>query len=147
MSAAMFPVRQMDMRADSSWKNLDRGVFLVNCLAIISRRGKVLIGRRENDPYIKELEWSFPGGRPSYTEPLIVSLKKEVRKKTGLDIAVSQLLLARILPERPQFLLLYYRGRIIGGKERPGELFSELRWVGPRDALRLFSTSVDPEIR
>lgn len=63
------------------WSQFDRGVFLVNCLAIVYKKGKILIGRMEKDKYIKELTWSFPGGRPTYDRPLEESLKDEVKKR------------------------------------------------------------------
>jgi len=135
------------MPAQVSWESFDRGVFLVNCLAIILRDRKVLIGRRESDHYIKELTWTFPGGRPAYRVSLTDSLKKEVKKKTGLKIEIVKLLFARTLPEKPEFLLLYYAAKPIGGKEKPGEKFVELQWVKPADALRYFTTSIDPYIK
>jgi hypothetical protein len=37
------------------WNSFDRGIFLINCLAIIYKDGKIIIGRGEPDPHIKEL--------------------------------------------------------------------------------------------
>lgn len=133
--------------AQISWESFDRGVFLLNCLAIIPRNGKILIGRRVNDPYVKELTWCFPGSRPNYGESLTDSLKREVERKTGLRIEVLKSLFARTLPERPEFLLLYYAAKLMGGNEEVREPFVELRWVKPTEALRLFTTSVDPWIK
>lgn len=127
-----------------SFKN---GVFLVNCLAIILKDGKILMGRREYDPYIEELTWSFPGGRPHYGESLNNALYREVKEKTGLIIEVSKLLFARVLPERQEFLLLYYDGRLIGGNEEPGGQFVELKWVKPMKVLELATSSIDPWIK
>jgi len=42
----------------------------------------MLIGRRENDPYISALTWAFPGGRPAYHEDIEFYLKLEIQKKT-----------------------------------------------------------------
>ena len=55
-----------------NWNKFDRGVFLVNCLGIVfdKKIKKILIGRRQNDPYLKELTWGFPGGRPKYMKNL-----------------------------------------------------------------------------
>jgi len=74
-------------------------------------------------------------------------LKREVAKKTGLNIRVIKLIHARILPERPEFLLLYYAAKVTGGKESPGEKFRELRWVQPKQVIDFFTTSTDPYIR
>lgn len=125
------------------WNSFDRGVFLINCLAIIYKNGKILIGKREADQYVKELTWSFPGGRPTYDKPLEDSLKDEVKKKTGFDIDVTKLVFARNYPEEPKFISLYYLAKIIGGKEKTGEKFTEIKWVKPSEVTRFFTTSVD----
>jgi len=66
-----------------NWKNLDRGIFLVNVLGIVydPKTKKILIGRREKDEYLPELTWCFPGGRPDYNHSLIMSLIMEIKKK------------------------------------------------------------------
>jgi ADP-ribose pyrophosphatase YjhB (NUDIX family) len=128
------------------WSMFKKGVFLVNCLAIIVKDGKILIGRRVPDKYIKELTWSFPGGRPSYYKPLESSLKAEVYKKTGLRIKVKKLIFARNYPEMPEFLSLYYLAEPVGGQERPGEKFMEIKWIKPTEVKDFFTTSIDPHI-
>lgn len=35
------------------WDSFDRGVFLVNVLGIVPKEGKILIGRRDEDRYVK----------------------------------------------------------------------------------------------
>jgi len=44
-----------------NWSEFDRGVFLVNVLGIVynPKTKKILIGLRENDPYVPELSWQF----------------------------------------------------------------------------------------
>jgi ADP-ribose pyrophosphatase YjhB (NUDIX family) len=59
-------------------------VFLVLALGIVydPKTKMILIGRRENDPYIPELTWSFPGGKLAYKEDMEFYLKEEILKKT-----------------------------------------------------------------
>lgn len=54
--------------------------FLLNVLGIVydPETRKILIGRRENDPYLKKLSWTFLGGRPVYDNDLDYYLKQEV---------------------------------------------------------------------
>jgi ADP-ribose pyrophosphatase YjhB (NUDIX family) len=128
-------------------KRFDRGLFLVNALAIIYRNGKVLIGKRKGiDPYIKKLTWTFPGGRLYHTKSLEDSLKTEVKKKTNLDVEIKKLIFARVWPERKEFLLLYNYCEPTGGKEKAGEKFTEIKWVKPTEVTKYFTTSVDSEI-
>jgi ADP-ribose pyrophosphatase YjhB (NUDIX family) len=131
------------------WKEFDRGVFLVNCLAIVynPKTRKILIGRFEKDPYVKKLIWRFPGGRPIYSKSLEDSLKLEVKKKTNLRIKIKKLVLARIPEENSRFLLLYYLAEPLNaGKEKAGEKFVEIKWVKPKEARKIFTTSLHPEI-
>jgi len=133
-----------------NWTKFDRGVFLVNCLGIIHKDGKILIGRRDKDPHIKELTWCFPGGRPSYKHSLARYLREEVKKKTNLDIEVVGLIHARSVLEKPEFLSLYFICDVIRTgkkqKEKPGEKFLELKWIKPTDVKKYFTTSIDPMI-
>ena len=47
---------------------LEKGTFLVTLQAIIynPKTKKILIGKRENDPHVPQLSWSFIGGRAHY---------------------------------------------------------------------------------
>ncbi len=128
-----------------NFNEFDRGVFLVNVLAVICKDGRVLIGRRENDPYIKKLTWSFPGGRPTY-EDLEKSLVLEVKKKTNLKVKIKDVIFAKTYPENRQFLSIYFTAEIIGGKERAGEKFKELKWVKPSELKTHFTTSLHPKL-
>jgi ADP-ribose pyrophosphatase YjhB (NUDIX family) len=135
------------VKAVRGWRGLSRGVFLVNCLAIVYKEQKILIGKRVLDPYIKNLGWGFPGGRPVYHKPLEDSLRNEVRKKTGIEIQVLGLYHARLFPRKPGFLLLYYVATPIGGELRAGEKFAEVKWVNSRSAEDYFTTPIDEVIR
>jgi ADP-ribose pyrophosphatase YjhB (NUDIX family) len=130
------------------WKSFDRGIFLVNVLGIVYDPGtrKILIGRREGDPHIKELSWCFPGGRPSYEDDLESYLKGEIRKKTGLDVKVKDVVFARTYPEKREFLSVFYYCEASGGSERAGEKFVEVKWVKPGDVQKYFTTSVHPRL-
>lgn len=130
------------------WAQFGRGVFLVNCLGIIYHplKRQILIGRRENDPYLKELSWCFPGGRPNYGETLEEGLKREIKVKTGLDVAIKKIVFAKTYPEKKEFLSIYYACEIQAGEGAPGELFVEIKWINPQDIQNYFTTSVHSKI-
>ena len=132
------------------WDNFDKGVFLVNVLGIVynPKTKKILIGRREDDLYIKKLSWCFPGGRPAYENDLEYYLKHEIKIKTGLDVDVKKMIFVRALPEKKEFLLIYYYCEVVGGEEKAGEKFLEIKWVKPTEVQEYFitSTSLDPKI-
>lgn len=130
------------------WTQFDRGVFLVNVLGIVynPKTRKILIGKRENDPHIEKLSWTFPGGRPAYGEDLEFYLRHEIKIKTGLNVSVKKIVFAKTYPEKREFLSIYYLCEVIGGKEKAGEKFVRLRWVKPLDAQKYFTTSIHPKL-
>lgn len=130
------------------WNQFDRGVFLLNVLGIVydKKAKKILIGKRENDPYLKELSWAFPGGRPRYEKDIEFYLKHEIKIKTGLNINVNKIIFAKTYPEKREFLSIYYLCEVIGGKEKAGEKFSEIKWVKPIEVQNYFTTSLHPTL-
>jgi len=131
-----------------NWSQFARGVFIVNCLAIIfdSKTGRILIGKRKKDQYIKKLGWGFPGGRPGYKQNLEDYLKLEVKKKTNLKIKVKNVVFAKTYPENRRFLSIYYLTEVIGGKEKAGEKFIDIKWVKPQELKKYFTTSLHPQL-
>jgi len=130
------------------WTQFNRGVFLVNVLGIVynPKTRQILIGKREKDPYIKELSWTFPGGRPAYNEELEFYLKNKIKIKTGLDVNVKKIVFAKTYPEKREFLSIYYFCEVVGGKEKAGEKFVEIKWVKPTDVQKYFTTSLHPNL-
>lgn len=130
------------------WKQFDRGVFLLNVLGIVynPENRRILIGKRENDPHIKELSWMFPGGRPAYKEDLDFYLKHEIKIKTGLDVDVKKVVFAKTYPEKREFLSIYFYCEPIGGEEKAGEKFVEIKWVKPTEVKKYFTTSLHPNL-
>ena len=125
---------------------LDRGVFLVNVLGIVynPKTKKILIGKRENDPYVKELSWSLPGGRPE--KNLEDSLIYEIKIKTGIKVKVKDLIFARVPKENERFLLLYYFCETNQTKTKAGEKFVEVKWIKPNEVKKYFKTSIHPQL-
>jgi len=132
-----------------NWKKFDRGVFLVNVLGIVynPKIKKILIGRREKDPYVKQLSWTFPGGRPAYKKELEFYLKHEIKIKTGLDVDVKKIVFAKTYPEKREFLSIYFLCEVAGGKEKAGEKFVEIKWIKPMEAEKYFTTSLHPKLK
>ncbi|MCK4634804.1 MAG: NUDIX domain-containing protein [Candidatus Aenigmarchaeota archaeon] len=130
------------------WSKFEKGVFLVNVLGIIydPETKKILIGRRKNDPYIKELTWCFPGGRPAYEEDLEYYLKEQIMVKTGLEVEVKEIVFAKTYPEKREFLSIYYLCEVTGGKENASEKFVEIKWVEPTEVQKYFTTSLHPKL-
>ncbi|MFA4827297.1 MAG: NUDIX domain-containing protein [Candidatus Shapirobacteria bacterium] len=130
------------------WTQFDKGVFLVNVLAIVynPQTRQILIGRRQNDQHIKELSWCFPGGRPAYEEDLEYYLKLEVKKKVNLDIDIKKIIFAKTYPEKREFLSIYYHCEVVSGQEKRGEKFVDTKWIKPTEVQTYFTTSLHPKL-
>lgn len=132
------------------WNIFEKGVFLVNLLGIIydPKTKHILIGRRVNDPHLKELTWVFPGGRPDYKVDLDDNLKKTIKEDTGLEINTSKVVFAKTYPEKREFMSIYYHceGNYAEGDEKPGGSLSELKWIRPTDITEYFTTSIHPKV-
>ena len=130
-------------------EKFDRGIFLVNVLGIVfnPETKKILIGKRENDEYIPNLAWCFPGGRPEYGEDLEEALKKEIKKKTGLKVESLGTIFARVPEENEKSLLIYYLCEVVDGKENAGEKFAEIKWVEPEELEKYFTTSFHHKLK
>jgi ADP-ribose pyrophosphatase YjhB (NUDIX family) len=130
------------------FNQFERGIFLLNVLGIVynPKTKKILIGRRENDSFLKELTWCFPGGRPGYEEDLEYYLKLEIQKKTNLDAKVKEIVFAKTYPEKREFLSIYYLCEASGGEEKACEKFFEVKWVYPKEVTEHFTTSLHPKL-
>jgi plasmid replication initiation protein len=54
---------------------------------------------------------------------------------------------ARIPEEREELLLVYYLCEKTGGKEKPGDDFTEFKWVAPEELEKYFTTSFHPNLK
>lgn len=131
------------------WSNFEKGVFLVNLLGIIydPTTRKILIGKRVNDPNLKELSWVFPGGRPDYKKELEENLVFEIKENTGLEVDCKNIIYAKTYPEIREFLSIYYYCEIYSSKDAVarGNL-KEVMWVKPSDVTKYFTTSLHPAV-
>ncbi|MCX6807490.1 MAG: NUDIX hydrolase [Patescibacteria group bacterium] len=127
----------------------NHGIFLVAVLGIVydPHTKKILIGKRNDDPYVKGLSWCFPGGRPSYDDDLEASLQNMIKIKTGLKTKVERFIFARHYPENPEILAIYYLCSV-GAKTdaQAQDSFVEVKWVKPTDVRDYFTTSLHPQI-
>ena len=130
------------------WAQFDKWVFMLNVLGIVynPKTKQILIGKRENDPYISQLSWTLPGGRPAYQEDLEFYLKHEIQKKTWFVVSVQEAIFAKTYPEKREFLAIYYLCKLTGWEEKLGENFIELKRVKPTDVTKYFTTSLHPKL-
>jgi len=129
--------------------NLGDGEFLVNVLGIVfdTKTKKILIGKRENDPYIKELGWCFPGDMPCHEEDLEECLKKKIKEFTEIDVESLGVIFAKSYPENRKIMSVYYLCEIVGGEAKAGGKFVDVKWVDPEELEKYFTTSFHPKLK
>lgn len=110
--------------------------FKIVVLGIVydTKRKKILIGRRENDPHVPQLKWTPPGGRVAHGEDIEKALKAKVKEQTGLKVESLGNIFSMIPKEKRDFVLILHLCEVVGGKEKVGGNLKEIKWVSP-DAL------------
>ena len=123
--------------------------FKVIVLGIIydPAKKKILIGRRENDPFVPKLKWTPPGGRIARGKDLEGSLKVKIKQQTGLDVENLGNIFSMIPDEKKNFLLLLYLCEVKSGKEKVGGNLKELKWVKPENLDSYFTIAYHPYLR
>ncbi|MBS3076574.1 NUDIX domain-containing protein [Candidatus Pacearchaeota archaeon] len=99
---------------------------------------KILIGRRENDPDLPELNWCFPGGRLIPGKKCDNTLKEKIKLKTGYNVKNLGTIFSRVYPNKQDLLQIYFLCEIFEGDEKPGDDLVELKWVKPEEVEKYF---------
>jgi 8-oxo-dGTP diphosphatase len=108
---------------------------------------RILIGKRENDPYIKNLEWCFPGGRLKIGEDVDQALKRSLKEKTGYTVKNLGAIFSKTYPERPNLVGIYFLTQVFEGEEKAGKDLAELKWISPKEIDKYFTTSFHRKLK
>jgi 8-oxo-dGTP diphosphatase len=101
---------------------------------------RLLVVRRGHAPSAGR--WSLPGGRVEAGETDAEAVRREVREETGLDVLVGRRVgtVERDGPDGVVYDIRDYACSVTGGRLRPGDDASEVRWVRRRELLTLDTT-------
>jgi len=123
--------------------------FKVVVLGVIfdPQKKKFLIGKRENDPHIPELEWCFPGGRASHNEDVDKTLKKKIKEKTGYTIKNLGSIFVTNYSNKTDFMGVYFLTEVFEGEEKIGDGITELKWVTPKELEEHFKHPLPPRLK
>ncbi|MFH1326625.1 MAG: NUDIX hydrolase [archaeon] len=132
---------------DNMLKEEDKLHAIVLGIIFDPKKKKILIGRRKNNPTLKKLSWSFPGGRLRPGDEVDKALKKHVKEKTGYNIKNLGAIFSNIYSEKKDLLAVYFLTQIFDGKEKPGSEFIELKWVNPKELEKYFTTSFNKKLK
>ena len=123
--------------------------FSVIVLGIIfdPKERKILIGRREDDPYIPRLTWCFPGGRLAKDGEINKTLKEKIKEETGLEVKNLGSVFAKTYEEKRDLVAIYFLCEAIKGKIKAGGKIKELKWVKSKEIEKYFTTSFHPRLK
>ncbi|MGA2130442.1 MAG: NUDIX hydrolase [Candidatus Pacearchaeota archaeon] len=124
--------------------------FQVIVLGIIfdPKERKILVGKRENDPYMPNLKWVFPGGRLTADGEINKALKDRIKAQTGLDVKNLGAVFSKTYEERRDILAIYFLCEAKNGnKPKAGEKIKELKWAKATELEDLFATSFHPRLK
>jgi ADP-ribose pyrophosphatase YjhB (NUDIX family) len=104
---------------------------------VFGEDGRLLLVRRGHPP--GEGLWSLPGGRVEPGETDAEALRRELCEETGLDIVVGRPAgsVERRGPGGVTYVIHDYLATPAGGRLRPGDDASDVRWCHPPDLVRL----------
>jgi len=115
------------MTAENSGARIVIGVGAV----IWNALGEVLLIRRANPP--KQHEWSLPGGKVEFGEPLRTALLREIREETALEIEIVGLIdVAELVPAPGEtgnhYVLVDFTARALASEPVAATDALEARW-------------------
>ena len=123
--------------------------FNVIVLGIIfdPKTRKILIGKREKDPYMPKLTWSFLGGDLGKDGEINKTLKDKIRKQADVEVKNLGSVFAKTYEERRDFVAIYFLCEIKGGTPKAGGKIKELKWVKPKEIEKYFRVSFHPRLK
>jgi 8-oxo-dGTP diphosphatase len=101
--------------------------------AVVEREGMILIGqRKQGDRH--GLKWEFPGGKVEELESPRDALVRELREELGIEAVIDSEIVRyeHQYPNRPKFLLIFYRVREFQG-EPVNLAFQTIVWERPEN--------------
>lgn len=121
-------------------------VFLAGIIFDPAKR-KILIGRKENDPYLPGVTWCFPGAKLMNGDEMNTKLKSQIKEKTGYEIKNLGAVFSKVYPEQKNLMTVYFLCEVFKGEEKVGGDLVELKWVNPDDIEEHFTTSFHPRLK
>jgi 8-oxo-dGTP diphosphatase len=107
--------------------------IIVAVAAVIwDENARFLLIRRSKPP--RQGQWSLPGGKVEFGEPLREAVLREIREETGLEIELLGLIDAVDAIRPPgvpdgHYVLIDYGARVVSGVAEAASDAAEIRWV------------------
>ncbi len=126
---------------------MDEFKIALVCLVADKSTGKLLIGRRENDPYVKGLKWSFIGGRLNYGENPKEKIGRLIEESIGVSALNVKLISSMPHSNQENMFMNYFYCELGEGKLVVKGSFVGLKWVSLDELEDCFTTTLQPDVK
>lgn len=128
-------------------KRFLKNAYFAKVLGIIfdTKRKMILIGKKICKGNTKR--WTFPGSNLLHGQEPEDVVKRGVWSETGLKVESLGTIFAKTYPDKRGHLSIYFLCETVGGKERVGEDFEEIKWVRPKEVKDYLPGSFHPKLR
>ena len=100
--------------------------------AIITHRGKILLGKKEEkEGHPVSGEWHFPGGHLDEGEEPEEAVIREVKEETGLEGKVHQLVDVTSNSDSNSPSQIFYHVEVSSNEAESKEDLSDVKWINP----------------
>lgn len=119
---------------------MDRDAFRTVVKALITRNGKVLLGRKREEPgHPISGQFHFLGGHVHHGEDLDGALEREVMEETGLTVEAEEVIDVSTFSWQPDddrnALQVLYHCTVEDGTATAQDDLAEVRWVEPEEVI------------
>ena len=133
---------------DAKLMNEKEPINLALAVVFDTERKKILITKRKKQAHVTGLIWCFPGGKINYDDNLEVLLEEKIMEKLGLKVASLGSIFAETHSKNSEKLFsIYYLCEFIGGGEKLGDEFEEVKWVSPEEIEKYFDSALHPALK
>lgn len=109
---------------------------------VLNAEGKVLLVYNRGHG---RSHWSLPKGSCEEGEPLVQTLKREVKEETGLDVEMAELAFVTewlVASRQEWYLQFYFHVRVTGGVlgvQSADEDVTQVKWVAPKEVRQFMN--------
>ena len=115
-------------------RNISRDKFRTVVKGLITFKGKILIGKKEeNKNHPIGGEWHILGGHLEHGEQPEEAMKRESEEETGLEVEVHQVVDVMTWSDRNKALSVLYHCEASGRDAKAKDDLQEVKWVSPNE--------------
>lgn len=114
--------------------NISRDKFRTVVKGLITNKGEILIGQKEEDnDHPIGGEWHILGGHLEYGEQPEEAMEREIEEETGLEVEVHQVIDVMTWSDRNQALSILYHCEASTRDTEAKDDLQDVKWISPEE--------------